>query len=67
MAAIASRPKAQVLLATHSPIVASIPGATIVELGDHGLRPASWADLEVVDHYRRFLQAPQSYLRHVVD
>lgn len=57
----------QVLLATHSPVLASIPGARILELGEHGIRKADWEDLEVVDHYRRFLQDPHRYLRHVLD
>jgi predicted ATPase len=29
----------QVVVATHSPLVASLPGATLLELGDWGIRP----------------------------
>ncbi|MEI2776659.1 MAG: AAA family ATPase [Tetrasphaera sp.] len=57
----------QVLIATHSPVLASIPGARILELDESGYHEREWADLEVVDHYRRFLDQPQRYLRHVVD
>lgn len=60
-------PGAQVLLATHSPVLAAIPGATILELDHEGLHRREWADLDVVDHYRRFLTTPGQYLRHVVD
>ena len=67
LADMARRPKAQVLIATHSPVIASIPGAHLLELGPHGIRPTEWEDLELVDHYRRFLGEPRRYLRHVVD
>lgn len=67
LADMARRPKAQVLVATHSPVIAAIPGARLLELGSHGIRRTRWEDLEVVDHYRRFLAEPRRYLRHVVD
>ena len=57
----------QVVVATHSPIVAALPGATILEAGPWGLRLATWTDLELVDHWRRFLDDPQTYLRHVLE
>ena len=56
----------QVLCATHSPVLASLPGATILEVGDWGLRPTTWEDLELVQHWRRYLDDPQRYLRHVL-
>ena len=67
LADMARRPRAQVLVATHSPLIAAIPGARVLELGGHGIRESRWEDLEVVDHYRRFLSAPRQYLRHVID
>jgi predicted ATPase len=57
----------QALIATHSPLVAAIPGARILELGEWGIRRAQWDELEIVDHWRRFLDSPQAYLRHVID
>jgi predicted ATPase len=57
----------QVICATHSPLLASTPGADIVEVGDFGLRRAEWADLEIVDHWRRYLGDPAAYLRHLID
>ena len=54
----------QVLCATHSPVLAALPGARILEVGEWGLRETSWAELELVDHWRRFLEVPQAYLRH---
>lgn len=59
------RPGTQVLLATHSPIVASLPGATILELDEDGYHETTWDDLAVVDHHRRFLAGPGRYLRHL--
>ncbi len=64
--ALSQHPGAQVLIATHSPVLASLPGARVLELDHEGFRDREWADLEVVDHYRRFLEAPGRYLRHVV-
>ena len=61
-----ARPGVQVVLATHSPILTALPGATILELDGDGFHESSWADLDVVDHYRRFLAAPQRYLRHLL-
>lgn len=67
VAVIASRPGAQVLLATHSPVLAAIPGARLIELSEDGMRHVRWEDLSLVDHYRRFLDAPERYLRHLLD
>jgi predicted ATPase len=57
----------QVLCATHSPVLAAMPGATILEVGDWGLRRTTWEELELVQHWRRYLEAPGRYLRHVLD
>jgi predicted ATPase len=56
----------QVLCATHSPVVASLPGARILEVGPWGLRETAWDDLELVHHWRAYLAAPGRYLRHVL-
>ncbi|MEF2976331.1 AAA family ATPase [Subtercola sp. YIM 133946] len=55
----------QVICATHSPILTAMHGASIVELDADGLRPSAWAELELVQHWRRFLDAPERYLRHL--
>ena len=57
----------QVLCATHSPLLAAIPGANILEIGSWGIREAAWEELELVTHWRRYLEAPMRYLRHVID
>jgi predicted ATPase len=57
----------QVMVATHSPVIASLPGATLLELGDWGMREADYDELELVRDYREFLAAPGRWLRHLVD
>ena len=57
----------QVLCATHSPVLAAMPGATILEVGDWGLRRTTWEELELVQHWRAYLESPGRYLRHVLD
>lgn len=55
----------QVLLATHSPVLAAAPGAMILEFGADGITRQDWDDLELVRHWRTFLEQPQAYLRHL--
>lgn len=55
----------QVLLSTHSPILAALPGATRFEVGAWGLREAAYDDLELVGQWRAFLAGPERYLRHL--
>jgi predicted ATPase len=56
----------QVIVATHSPVVAAVPGAVILELGDWGIRPARWAELEIVQSWRLFLDSPEQFLRYLL-
>jgi predicted ATPase len=55
----------QVIVATHSPVVAALPGAHVLELGAWGIRPASWDDLSLVVAWRQFMRDPQFYFRHL--
>jgi predicted ATPase len=56
----------QAIVATHSPIVAAVPGAHILELGSWGMRPATWDDLGLVVSWRQFLNRPESFFRHLL-
>ncbi|SDP87301.1 Predicted ATPase [Actinopolyspora xinjiangensis] len=58
---------AQVVCSTHSPILASTPGADILEVGEQGIDRVEWRELELVDHWRRYLDNPDTYLRHLLD
>ncbi|MFI6174902.1 AAA family ATPase [Nonomuraea sp. NPDC051191] len=57
----------QIICATHSPVLASLPGAQIIELNEDGIHPAAWESLQLVDHWRRFLAKPDFYLRYALD
>lgn len=56
----------QVICATHSPLLAAMPGADILELTGEGLHRTEWADLELVEHWKQYLADPRRYLRHVL-
>ncbi len=57
--------RAQAVVATHSPLVAAIPGARLLEVGEWGWRESTWEDLTLVAQWRGFLSNPEAYLRHV--
>lgn len=57
---------AQVLCATHSPLLAALPGAHILELGEWGMRESTYDELEVVTHWKSYLAEPMRYLRHIL-
>ena len=61
-----AREHSQAVIATHSPVLAALPGAHILELGEWGIRPARWADLEIVHSWRDFLNDPDLYLRYLL-
>lgn len=56
---------AQFIIATHSPILMGIPNATIYQIVESGMETVTYKE---TDHYqitRRFLNDPESYLRHL--
>jgi predicted ATPase len=56
---------AQFIIATHSPILMGIPDATIYQIVEGGMETVTYKE---TDHYqitRRFLNDPESYLRHL--
>src|SRR5947208_13670200 len=55
----------QAIVATHSPIVAAVPGASILELGDWGMLPALWEELHLVGACRLFMAELATYVRHM--
>jgi predicted ATPase len=58
---------AQVVVATHSPVLVTMPGAHIVALDADGLHDiGDWRDLDLVRHVRAYLDEPQRYLRHLI-
>lgn len=57
----------QTVVATHSPVLASAQGGKLVELGEWGIRESTWEDLDMVNHWRRFLDDPRRYTRYFED
>lgn len=56
----------QVLLSTHSPVLAAYPDADLYEIGEWGIRACDYDDLDLVRNWRAFLDAPARYLRHLI-
>lgn len=52
----------QAIVATHSPILAALPGADLYELGHWGMRRTRWSELALVAQWRRFLADPDRFL-----
>jgi len=61
------REGSQVVVATHSPLIAALPGAQILELGEHGIRETTWDQLDLLDNWRSYLADPKRWLRHLFD
>ncbi len=56
----------QIICATHSPVLTALPGAQVIEMTPVGPTPTSWRDLELVRHWQRFLEHPETYLGELV-
>ena len=54
----------QFIIATHSPILMALPGATILQF-DQSIEAVAWDDVEHVEVTRSFLNNPQSFIRHL--
>ncbi len=57
--------RCQFIIASHSPIVLSLPGAAIWEFAEGEVRDAVYQELEHVRFTRDFLNAPERYWRHL--
>jgi predicted ATPase len=57
----------QVLLATHSPVLAAVPGATVYELDGGGFTQRGWAELDLVQDWQVFFDDPTRLLHHLLD
>jgi predicted ATPase len=56
---------AQFVIATHSPILLTLPGATVLSIEDGALREVNYRDTEHFQLTRDFLNAPERYHRHL--
>lgn len=57
----------QFIIATHSPIILSYPGATIYELSQNGIEKIDYDEADIVRVTRDFLDDPSSYLRRLLN
>jgi predicted ATPase len=57
----------QILLATHSPVLAALPGATVYELNGAGFTQRGWAELDLVQDWQVFFDDPTRLLSHLLD
>jgi len=55
----------QAIVATHSPLIAATPGATLIEVGEWGMRQAAYDRLELVRSWREFLAGPDRYVKYL--
>ncbi len=55
----------QVILATHSPVLAAVPGGRLLHFGQGGIRDVEYDNSDLVKSWRSFLQAPERYLKHL--
>lgn len=51
----------QVVCATHSPILSATPGSAIFELNNDGIHETSWKELQLTQHWQRFMVKPEFY------
>ncbi len=55
----------QFVIATHSPLLLAVPGATIYSFDRAPLGRVAWSELESVALWRDFVAAPERYLRRL--
>lgn len=63
---VRQHPDAQVIVATHSPILLALPDADIVSFDGDRLERIRWEDAPAVSVYRSFLERPQWWLERVL-
>ena len=61
----ATERECQFLIATHSPMLMSLPGATILSFDAVPVEPVAYDEVEHVRLTRDFLAAPERFLRHL--
>jgi predicted ATPase len=58
---------AQFIIATHSPILLSLPGARVLSCDDSGIHEVDYRETEHFRLTRDFLNAPERYFRHLFE
>lgn len=55
----------QFIIATHSPVLAALPEASLLYFRDGSIERAAWDDIDNFSDMRRFLNGPEAFLRHL--
>jgi predicted ATPase len=58
---------AQFVIATHSPMLLTFPGAAIFSLDAEQIRPVTYQETDHFQITRDFLNAPERYYRHLLE
>lgn len=64
--ALAARKGSQFIVATHSPIIAGVPGADIVVIEEDGIRRTDYEDTDMVRAMREFLDDPVASANYII-
>ncbi len=64
---LAEKKVAQFIIATHSPILLTLPGARVLSLDGGELREVDYRDTEHFRLTRDFLNAPKRYFKHLLE
>lgn len=67
MANLAKSAKVQFIIATHSPIILTFPGATILSFDGDRIEPMRLEDTSHFQITRGILESPERYWRHLLD
>jgi predicted ATPase len=62
LAEVQSSAVSQVIMATHSPILMAVPGASLLEIGHRGLRPVELRDTDHFRLYQDFIVDPEDFI-----
>ena len=58
---------AQFIVATHSPLLMAFPGATTYQLDESGSERVEWEEIESVQLWKSFMDAPERIFHHLFD
>jgi predicted ATPase len=59
--------QSQVIMATHSPLLMALPGATLLAITRGGFEPITFRQTSHFDIYRAFIEDPEAYLEERLD
>ena len=67
LAAVQTSAASQVIMATHSPILMAVPGASLLEIGHRGLRPVALHETDHFRLYQDFTVDPEDFISRALN